>query len=140
MYPSVPPTAASGSANNTSASGSSFCASGGSSCNGQDTTVQTPNKDVLPAGDLNVKCDANNPSGSNSIMCKFVDIINFLSIGVGIVATITVAVSGFQYMASRGDPNKTAQAVSRLVQVAIAIALYVFGWAIINWLIPGGAF
>ena len=95
---------------------------------------------MLQAGNLNVKCVCANPSGINSILCKFVDIITFLSIGVGIVATITVAVSGFQYMASRGDPNKTAQAVSRLVQVAIAIALYVFGWAIIDWLIPGGAF
>lgn len=81
-------------------------------------------------GNLNIE--------ENPIYVRLVEIINFLSIGVGIVVAISVAVGGFQYMASRGDPGATSAAIKRLNQAATAIALYVFGWAILNWLIPGG--
>lgn len=85
-------------------------------------------------------CDeAVSNADSENIVCQFLRIVNFLSIGVAFVATITVAASGIQYMGARGDPNKTAAAIQRMVQVGIGIAMYVFGWAFLNWLIPGGA-
>ncbi len=73
------------------------------------------------------------------IMCKFIEVVRFLSIGVTVVAAITVAVVGMQYTASRGDPSKTAQAVNRLVKVGSGIVVYIFGWALLEWIIPGGA-
>lgn len=76
----------------------------------------------------------------NTFLAKMVEIMNFLSVGVAIVATITVAIAGAQYSLARGDPNKSAAAINRLTQVGIAIFTYVFGLALLNWLVPGGAF
>lgn len=74
----------------------------------------------------------------NPIYVRLIEIVNFLSVGVGIVSTISVAIAGIQYTTSRGEPAKTAAAVNRLIQVGVAVFLYVFGWTIINWIIPGG--
>lgn len=76
----------------------------------------------------------------NPIYKRLIEIVNFLSVGVGIVASISVAYAGIQYLMSRGNPSATAAAISRIIHAAIAIFLYVFGWAILNWLIPGGIF
>lgn len=95
---------------------------------------------TLPVGDTTIECDDVANPESDNILCRLIQFVNFLSIGVTVVAGITIAVAGFQYIASRGDPNKTAQAINRLIQVGTAILLYVFGWALLNWLIPGGQF
>ena len=91
-----------------------------------------PNIDVDECG------DATNAESTN-ILCQLVRIVNFLSIGVAVVSAITVAVAGMQYTASRGDPGKTSAAINRLTQVGLAIVMYVFGLALLNWIIPGGA-
>lgn len=75
---------------------------------------------------------------TNEIYVELVRIINFLSVGVGIVIAISVAIAGLQYTTSRGEPGKTAAAVNRLSQAGLAAFLFIFGWLIINWLIPGG--
>ena len=82
--------------------------------------------------------DRENPESDN-ILCRLLQIVDFLSVGVAVVAAISVTVAGAQYVVSRGDPNKTAKAINRLIQVGMAIVIYVFGWALMNWLIPGGA-
>ena len=74
----------------------------------------------------------------NPIYTRLNQIINFLSAGVGVVVTISVVIAGIQYTTSRGDPQRTGAAVKRLWSAGLAIFLYVFGWAILNWLIPGG--
>ena len=74
----------------------------------------------------------------NPIYERLIEIVNFLSVGVVLVIAISVAVSGLQYVTSRGDPNATAKAINRMVQAATALIFYVFGWAILNWLVPGG--
>ena len=74
----------------------------------------------------------------NPIYTRLIQFINFLSFGVTIVIALSVIGSAIQYSASRGDPNQTAAAVKRMTQAGIAVFMYVFGWAILNWLIPGG--
>ncbi len=92
-----------------------------------------PTEDPLPpreVSDLNIE--------ENPIYERLIEIINFLSIGVTIVVAISVAIAGFQYMMSKGDPTATSAAVRRIVQAGTALILYVFGWSILNWLVPGG--
>lgn len=102
------------------------------------------NLDDIDPGPLKIRCSDNRTLAPDEIdspiMCKFIQIVNVLSIGVSVVATITVAVSGLEYSTSRGNPQKTARAVARLTQVGMAIVIYVFGWSMLNWLIPGGLF
>ncbi len=74
----------------------------------------------------------------NPIYLRLIEIVNFLSIGVTIVVAISIAVSGFQYMMSRGDPGTTSAAIQRMVQAGTALVLYIFGWSLLNWLVPGG--
>lgn len=76
----------------------------------------------------------------NPIYERLGEILRVLSVGVGIVVTISVVIAGFQYMVSRGEPAKTQAAVNRLVQAGVALFLYVFGTAILNWIVPGGVF
>ena len=65
-------------------------------------------------------------------------IIRVLSYGVGLVIIASIVVGGLQYTASRGDPKATAQAVERLRSTFIALVIYIFGFAILNYLIPVG--
>ena len=93
-------------------------------------------------GSVSLVCADDGPVGNNEvaspIMCTLIDVVNFLSIGVAVVAAASVAVAGMQYVGSQGNPNKTKQATDRLITTGSAILLYVFGWALLNWIVPGG--
>ncbi len=84
----------------------------------------------LETGNLAIK--------ENPIYERLIEAINFLSVGVTVVIAISIAIAGYQYITSRGDPSRTSAAVNRIVQAGTAMLLYVFGWSILNWMIPGG--
>jgi hypothetical protein len=63
--------------------------------------------------------------------------IRFLSIGVGLVIVASMVYAGIQYSASRGDPNAHALAVKRIQANVIALLMFIFAFAIINYLVPG---
>ncbi len=67
-------------------------------------------------------------------------IIRFLSIGVGVVIAVSIIISGIQYSTSEGNPETTMQAKSRIQWSIISLVIYVFIFAIANFLIPGGFF
>lgn len=67
-------------------------------------------------------------------------IIRFLSAGVGIIIIISTAVAGVQYIMSKGDPGATAKAIDRIRNNLIALGLFIFAYAILNYLIPAGFF
>jgi hypothetical protein len=73
----------------------------------------------------------------NPILDVTFAIIRFLSAGVGLVIVGSMIVAGIQYIGSRGDPNATAQAINRIRSNVIALLLYIFGFAILNYIIPG---
>jgi hypothetical protein len=66
--------------------------------------------------------------------------INLLSAMFGLIAVISLIMGGIQYSASEGDPQKASQAKSRLYNTLIAIFAYLFLYAILQFLIPGGLF
>ncbi|HTB48581.1 MAG TPA: hypothetical protein VK712_00700 [Verrucomicrobiae bacterium] len=65
-------------------------------------------------------------------------IIRILSDGVGLVIVGSIVVGGIQYSASRGDPQATALAIGRIRSTLIALLIYIFGYAILNYIIPAG--
>lgn len=69
-----------------------------------------------------------------------VDIINFLSYGIGIVVVGMIIVGGIQYATSGGVPQKIEAARRRITNALIALVLYIFMFAILQWLVPGGIF
>lgn len=67
-------------------------------------------------------------------------IIRFLTAGVGIIVVIVIILSGIQYSASQGNAEATQQAKSRIQNVIIGLFIYLFAFAIIQYLVPGGLF
>lgn len=74
----------------------------------------------------------------NPIMDALFAIIRFLSDGVGLVVIASIVWGGIQYSASRGNPQETAKAIERVRASLIALLIYIFGYAILNYIIPAG--
>jgi hypothetical protein len=66
--------------------------------------------------------------------------INFLSAVAGIVIVASIMMAGFQYMTAQDDPGKIQKAKSRITMTLIALVLFIFMYALLNYLIPGGVF
>jgi hypothetical protein len=67
-------------------------------------------------------------------------LIRLLADGVGIVVIGSIIVGGIQFSASRGDPQATSAAIGRIRSSVLALIIYIFAFAILNYLIPGGFF
>lgn len=76
----------------------------------------------------------------NPIVDIALAIFRFLSVGVGIVVIGSIVVAGIQYSASRGNPQSTQAAINRVGSSFIALLIYLFSFAIANFLVPGGMF
>jgi len=107
-----------------------------------------PDKQVhisIDIGCVGEKC-AKNPSPAicstsiNPIVDALYAILRFLSAGVGLVIVVSIVIAGIQFTASRGDPNGTAKAIERIRSTVFALLLYLFAFALLNFLIPGGLF
>lgn len=68
------------------------------------------------------------------------DIINFMSFGVGIVVVGLIIVGGIQYITSGGVPQRIEAARKRITNAIVALVLFIFMYALLQWLIPGGIF
>jgi hypothetical protein len=64
-------------------------------------------------------------------------IIHFLSDGVGLVVVASLIWAGIQYTTSAGDPQATATAVKRIRSNVVSLFLYIFAYAILNYVVPG---
>lgn len=64
--------------------------------------------------------------------------INVLSVVFGIAVVISIVVGGIQYSASAGDPNKVAEARKRISNSILSLVAFIFLYAIIDFLLPGG--
>lgn len=73
----------------------------------------------------------------NGILDLSMAILRTLVNGVGIVLIGATMWAGIQYGVSRGDPNLVSAAKKRLFNVFISLLIYMFSFAIINFLIPG---
>lgn len=87
-----------------------------------------------------------NPAGScrgSSGECIADDIqliINVLSIGVGTVVTGVIIFGGLQYMLSRDNAQAVQAAKTRIMNAVVAFIAYIFVWAFLQWVVPGGLF
>ncbi|MDB5186485.1 MAG: hypothetical protein JWL85_1008 [Candidatus Saccharibacteria bacterium] len=74
------------------------------------------------------------------IVGYLVTFINLISIAAGIVFAIMIAVAGLQYTMARENPQAVTEAKHRILNVVIAIAAFLFTYAFLQWLVPGGVF
>lgn len=101
---------------------------------------------VLAATDPS--CNKANPTDAtlskclktNPIVSDLNNIINFLSAGVGIVVTGVIIVGGIQYMMAGDNPAAITAAKKRITNGLIALVTFLFMFAFLQWLVPGGVF
>ncbi len=75
------------------------------------------------------------------LMTKYIyPFINFLAAFVGVAVTISIVIGGIQYGSSGGDPQAVTAAKNRIRNSVIALVTFVFLYALLNFLIPGGLF
>lgn len=97
----------------------------GHQCGAPDQNPYTPSIDIGCKGK------------GNPIMDALFGIIRFLSDGVGLVVIGSIIVGGIQFSGSRGDPQSTAMAINRIRSSLFALLIYIFAYAMLNYLIPG---
>jgi hypothetical protein len=96
---------------------STKCAPLGNGCNGN--SAQT--------------CLTNNPITTN-----LNNAIDFLSAGVGIVVIAVIIIGGIQYTLAGDNASATQAARQRITNGLIALFAFLFTFAFLQWLIPGG--
>ena len=67
-------------------------------------------------------------------------VINFLAVGVGIAVVGGIIWGGMIYASSNGDSAKTKHAITIIVNAVVGLLLFIFMYAFINFLVPGGLF
>ncbi len=75
---------------------------------------------------------------SNPILAYLVAILRFLTYGVGVVVIMMIIVGGIQYSAAGGNAQAVGAAKARILNAVIALILYIFAFAILNFVVPGG--
>ena len=101
---------------------------------GADTCGGFPDKPIVTS--INIGCTGK----GNPIIDTTFAIIRFLSVGVGFAIVAGLIIAGIQFTASRGDPQLRAKALSRIYNVVIALFVFIFAYAILNYVIPVGFF
>lgn len=67
-------------------------------------------------------------------------LIRFLSFGVGLVLVASIIYAGIQYSSSEGSPEATMAAKKRIQNAIIGLVFYLFIFAFVQYLVPGGLF
>lgn len=67
-----------------------------------------------------------------------VPVINVLSAVVGVVVVLSLIVAGIQYIWNADTSAKVEAAKNRIIAAIVAFVIYIFGMALLQFLIPGG--
>jgi hypothetical protein len=84
--------------------------------------------------------DVTNSLKKNPIITDINNIIKVLSAGVGIIVTGSIIVAGIQYAFAGDNSQMVSNAKHRIVKSFIALIVFMFIFAFIQWIVPGGLF
>jgi hypothetical protein len=94
--------------------------------------------DILRSGE-NCEGDGGELTKDN---CSIVGIlivgINFLSAVAGLAIIASVIIAGYQYMTAQDNSSQISAARNRIIWAITAMALFIFTYALLNFLVPGG--
>ena len=118
-----------------------------SDCSGNETPVKSGAAGV--PGCVGYGCDVNTDKAATSGNCadisqcdfiaNYVDpFINFGAAGIGLAVAISLTIGAVQYGSSGGDPQRVTAAKNRIRNSIIALLAFLFLYAMLNFLIPGG--
>ena len=116
-------------------------------CTPTDQTPTSPSSNgTTSTTPVNPNPDCNNPSStglqnclkSNKIVEDLNGIIDFLSAGVAIVVIGSIILGGIQYSMAGGSPDAVSKAKHRITNALLAFVAFLFIFAFLQWIIPGG--
>lgn len=67
-------------------------------------------------------------------------LVDFLSVGVGIIVVGVIIFGGIRYAAAGDNPQAVTAAKQHIVNGLIALVAYIFTFAFLQWIVPGGIF
>ncbi len=85
-------------------------------------------------------CEEKEDDEGGGIFCILNIVLEVLTYGIGIAGTLGIVISGVQYLTARDNEAQMTKAKSRLINIAIGLALYAVMWGFLQWLLPGGVF
>lgn len=75
----------------------------------------------------------------NNLFTRYVNPgIKLLSAMIGLLCVIGIMAGGLQYVSAAGDPQKVANGKRHIWTAILAFIAYLFFFAVLNFLIPGG--
>lgn len=84
---------------------------------------------------ISAAIDPNNPIVKDINM-----FINFLGGLVGVVVVGSIILGGIQYSMAGDNPQAVGAAKKRIINGLIALLAFLFTYAFLQWLVPGGVF
>jgi|GEM_PF-1648562 len=113
-------------------------------CNGTDSNTSCIDTacaaDNTTCADPAASCDTQS-GGQCDFIGKYINpAINLLSVIFGILMVISLIIGGISYSTSEGDPQKAGKAKRRIANTIIAVVAYVFLYAFLQFIVPGGLF
>lgn len=90
--------------------------------------------------DENADCKEGLDSENCGITRFLQQITDALLVLVGIVVVMMIVIGGIQYSAAGSNPQAVAAAKKKITQALLALVIYLFMGAFLQWLIPGGIF
>ena len=90
--------------------------------------------------EFHVTIDSTKLLTANVIVTDIGKIVDFLSALVVIVIVGVLIVGGVQYSMAGDKPEAVSSAKKRLQNALIALAIFIFTFSFLQWLIPGGLF
>lgn len=95
------------------------------------------NNSACDGTDKAATTDCRSSSNCNVVNLYLNPFIKLLSILVGVAVVLGIIIGGIQYAASGGDPQKVATAKLKIRNAIVALILFFFLNALIQFLIPG---
>jgi len=99
-------------------------------------------EDCPEKGKFKIDCEPGENVDLDRKNCGIINLIvigiNFLSALAGIIFVASIMIAGFQYMTGRDNAGQIQKAKSRIVMTLVALVIYIFMYALLNFLIPGG--
>jgi len=126
-----------------------LCTDNSPSCGGPSGNVSSTTSTTTSTGACK---DTTNSAGkvSSSAVQKCLDqspivhdlqtIVDFMSALIGIVVIGVIIIGGIQYSMAGGSPDATGKAKQRIINGVLALIVFIFTFAFLQWLIPGGIF
>lgn len=112
-------------------------------CGGQGTPAINPTNNTSSTSSSNLGNGCNGKSAQDCLtqdpIVKDLNVVvDVLSGAVGIIVVGVIILGGIQYSLAGGSPNATEAAKKRITNGLIALVVFIFTFAFLQWLIPGG--